>query len=148
MEAFSPWVSAFIAFFANLVALIPLFFVPETLTLSKQGSSSEEDLAESEEGPHSFRSRLYQSLQLGSSISLLKSASLILVLATFLTAAPEVLGTSQFFAQYISKRFNWPLSKTGYLLTLRGVIHMGVLLFSFLYFLRYSCDTSVHQSRT
>jgi PCFT/HCP family folate transporter-like MFS transporter 1/3 len=52
------------------------------------------------------------------------------VLATFLTAAPEVLGTSQFLAQYISKRFDWPLARTGYLLTLRGVIHMVVLLFT------------------
>ncbi|KAJ5876721.1 hypothetical protein N7455_000186 [Penicillium solitum] len=110
METFSPWISTLIAFFTNLAALIPLFF--------------------SEAEPYTFRSRLSQSLQLGSSIAPLKSPSLILVLATFLTAAPEVLGTSQFLAQYISKRFCWPLSKTGYLLTLRGVIHMGILFFT------------------
>ncbi|KAJ5497819.1 Major facilitator superfamily domain general substrate transporter [Penicillium expansum] len=130
MEIFSPWVSTFIAFFTNLAALIPLFFVPETLSPSKQDSTSEQDHAESEEGSRSFRSRVSQSLHLGSSIALLKSPSLILVLATFLTAVPEALSTSQFLAQYISKRFDWPLSKTGYLLTLRGVIHMGVLLFT------------------
>lgn len=129
METFSPWISTLIAFFTNLAALIPLFFVPETLSPSKLDSNSEQD-AESEGGPYTFRSRLSQSLQLGSSIAPLKSPSLILVLATFLTAAPEVLGTSQFLAQYISKRFGWPLSKTGYLLTLRGVIHMGILLFT------------------
>ncbi|KAJ5429006.1 hypothetical protein N7491_006022 [Penicillium cf. griseofulvum] len=98
IEAFSPWVSAFIAFFVNLVALIPLFFVPETLSTLKQDSNSEQDL--------------------------------LLWLATFLTAAPEVLDTFQFLAQYIGKRFDWPLARTGYLLTLRGVIHMVVLLFT------------------
>ncbi|KGO77572.1 Major facilitator superfamily domain, general substrate transporter [Penicillium italicum] len=127
MEAFSPWVSAFIAFFANLVALIPLFFVPETLTTLKQDSNSEQ---ESEDEPRNFPSYLSHLLQLGSFIALLKSSSLVIVLATFLTAAPEVLGTSQFLAQYISKRFDWPLARTGYLLTLRGVIHMVVLLFT------------------
>jgi PCFT/HCP family folate transporter-like MFS transporter 1/3 len=127
MEAFSPWVSAFIAFFANLVALIPLFFVPETLSTLKQDSNSEQ---ESEDEPRNFPSYLSHLLQLGSSIVLLKSSSLVIVLATFLTAAPEVLGTSQFLAQYISKRFDWPLARTGYLLTLRGVIHMVVLLFT------------------
>lgn len=129
MEIFSPWISTLIAFFTNLAALIPLLFVPETLSPPKQDSNSEQD-AESEEGRQSFRSCLSQSLHLGSSIASLKSTSLILVLATFLTAAPEVLGTSQFLAQYISKRFGWPLSKTGYLLTLRGIIHMGILLFT------------------
>lgn len=132
METFSPWVPTFISFFVNLAALIPLFFVPETLLPSKQDSNSEQDHPESGEGPepHSFRWYLSQSLNLGSSIALMKSPSIILVLATFLTAAPEALGTSQFLAQYISKRFDWPLAKTGYLLTLRGVIHMGVLLFT------------------
>ncbi|KAJ5618026.1 hypothetical protein N7537_003140 [Penicillium hordei] len=129
METFSPWISTLIAFFTNLAALFPLFFVPETLSPSKLDSNSEQD-AESERGPYSFRSRPSQSLQLGASIAPLMSPSLILVLATFLTAAPEVLGTSQFLAQYISKRFGWPLSKTGYLLTLRGVIHLGILLFT------------------
>ncbi|KAJ5206688.1 Major facilitator superfamily domain general substrate transporter [Penicillium cf. griseofulvum] len=130
METFSPWVPAFISFFVNLAALIPLFFVPETLSPSKRDSNSEQIHPESEERPHSFRWYLSQSLHLSSSIASMKSPSIILVLATFLTAAPEVLGTSQFLAQYISKRFDWPLAKTGYILTLRGVIHMGVLLFT------------------
>lgn len=131
MGTFSPWVPAFISFFANLVALIPLLFVPETLSPSKWDSNSEQDHANSEEEPNNFRLHLSRSLHLiGSSIAKLKSPSMILVLATFLTAAPEAIGTSQFLAQYISKRFDWPLAKTGYLLTLRGVIHMGVLLFT------------------
>ncbi|KJK63126.1 MFS like protein [Aspergillus parasiticus SU-1] len=61
------------------------------------------------------------------SFSTLKSTSIIVVLATFLTRMPEHLATSQFFAQYISKRFDWPLAKTGYLLTVRGIVHLVVL---------------------
>lgn len=125
MEAFSPWVSAFIAFFVDLLALIPLFFVPETLPPLKRDSNSED---ESEDEPRNFRAPLSLLRQLGSSVASLKSSSLVIVLATFLTTAPEILGTSQFLAQFISKRFGWPLAKTGYLLTLRGVIHMVVLL--------------------
>jgi PCFT/HCP family folate transporter-like MFS transporter 1/3 len=131
MERFSPWVPALISFFANLFALIPLFFVAETLSLSKCDSKPEQTPDESEEEPNSFRSHQPRHLHVFS-IASLKSPSVVFVLATFLTAAPEALGTSQFLAQYISKRFEWPLAKTGYLLTLRGVIHMGVLLFTLL----------------
>lgn len=131
MERFSSWVPALISFFTNLGALIPLIFVPETLSLPKWDSNPEQDHEESEEEPNNFRSHLSRSFHLlVSSIASFKSPSVILVLATFLTAAPEALGTSQVLAQYISKRFEWPLAKTGYLLTLRGVIHMGVLLFT------------------
>ncbi|KAF7184358.1 hypothetical protein CNMCM7691_005110 [Aspergillus felis] len=128
METFSPWIAAFASFFVNLIAWIPLFFVPETLSISKPDSDDDSHLEESQ--PDSFKFHLSQSLQLLIAyLGSLKSCSMALVLATFLTVAPEILGTSQFMAQYISKRFDWPLAETGYLLTLRGVIHMAVLLF-------------------
>lgn len=131
MENFSPWVAAFASFFVNLIALILLFFVPETLSISKPDSTTADDDVGSEEShPNTFEFRLSQSFQLLiASFASLKSYSMILVLATFLTVAPEVLATSQFMAQYISKRFGLSLARTGYLLTLRGVIHMAVLLF-------------------
>ncbi|KAF3389372.1 hypothetical protein F1880_004354 [Penicillium rolfsii] len=131
MERFSPWVAVLISFFTTLVSLIPFFVLPETLPPPEQNRNSEQDDLETEERHHSLRSHLSQSLHLlNSSIASLKSPSIILVLATFLTAAPEALGTAQFLAQYISRRFDWPLARTGYLLTLRGIIHMGVLLFA------------------
>ncbi|KAJ5140651.1 hypothetical protein N7448_004059 [Penicillium atrosanguineum] len=131
METFSPWVAAFASFFVNLIALIPLFFIPETLSILKPASTTANDNIGSEEShPNTFKFCLSQSFQLLIvSFASLKSYSIILVLATFLTVAPEILGTSQFMAQYISKRFGLSLARTGYLLTLRGVIHMVVLLF-------------------
>ncbi|KAJ5316081.1 hypothetical protein N7476_006388 [Penicillium atrosanguineum] len=131
METFSPWVAAFASFFVNLIALIPLFSIPETLSILKPASTTANDNIGSEEShPNTFKFCLSQSFQLLIvSFASLKSYSIILVLATFLTVAPEILGTSQFMAQYISKRFGLSLARTGYLLTLRGVIHMVVLLF-------------------
>lgn len=40
----------------------------------------------------------------------------------------EILTTSQFLGQYVSKCFYQALTKTGYLITIRGIIHIVVLL--------------------
>ncbi|KAI2787680.1 hypothetical protein POX_f08055 [Penicillium oxalicum] len=128
MEGFSPWVAAITGFATNLASLVPLIFVPETLSLEQNYQSGQESDVSDEED-RSLRSHLSKSLQLlKASVASLKSLSVVLVLATFLTAAPGALATSQLLAQYVSKRFEWPLARTGYLLTLRGIIHMGVLL--------------------
>ena len=132
MGHYTTWIAAIVGFLINLMSLIPLLFVPETLSTAKAipEADADDDNVDSEEPqPRSFKSHLSQPVTLIlASFSALKSPSLLLVLATFLTVAPELLGTSQFMAQYISKRFGWPLAKTGYLLTLRGVIHLSVLL--------------------
>lgn len=132
MEHYTTWIAAIAAFLINLMSLIPLLFVPETLSTAKENpeADADGDNVNSEElQPRSLKSHLSQSFTLLlASFSALRSPSLLLVLATFLTFAPEILGTSQFMAQYISKRFGWPLARTGYLLTLRGVIHLSVLL--------------------
>ncbi|RAO74362.1 uncharacterized protein BHQ10_010374 [Talaromyces amestolkiae] len=130
MEIFSPWISALVGFFALLIGPIVLVFIPETFHASKQDSSPEPDYAGLEEPQrNTFKSHLLQSLRLlQASLRLLYSPSIILVLATFLTRMPEILATSQFLAQYLSKRFDWPLAKTGYLISIRGIIHMVVLL--------------------
>lgn len=130
MEIFSPWIPALVGFFALLIGPIVLIFIPETFHASKQDSSPEPDYAGLEEPQrNTFKSHLLQSLRLlQASLRLLYSPSIILVLATFLTRMPEILATSQFLAQYLSKRFDWPLAKTGYLISIRGIIHMVVLL--------------------
>jgi hypothetical protein len=132
MEIFSPWIPAILGFFALPIGLSVLVFIPDTFSPSKWDvSTGHDDYPEAEEQPQpniTFKSHLSQSLHLlKSSLATLKSPSIILVLATFLTRMPELLATSQFFAQYISKRFDWPLARTGYLLTVRGIIHMVVL---------------------
>lgn len=132
MEIFSPWIPAILGFFTLPIGLSVLIFIPESFPpLKRDGFPENDDQPDSEEQPqcsNSFKSHLAQSLHLlKSSFATLKSTSIIVVLATFLTRMPEHLATSQFFAQYISKRFDWPLAKTGYLLTIRGIIHLVVL---------------------
>ncbi|KAB8223906.1 major facilitator superfamily domain-containing protein [Aspergillus novoparasiticus] len=132
MEIFSPWIPAILGFFTLPIGLSALIFIPESFPpLKRDGFSEHDDQHDSEEQPqcsNTFKSHLDQSLHLlKSSFATLKSISIIVVLATFLTRMPEHLATSQFFAQYISKRFDWPLAKTGYLLTVRGIIHLVVL---------------------
>ncbi|KZF23301.1 MFS general substrate transporter [Xylona heveae TC161] len=130
MESFSPWVPALFGFFAVPIGVSVLAFVPETFAPSKLDPTREEEHAGSGEAqPNAFKSHLTQSLRLLKvSFMMLHSPSLVLVLATFLTCMPESLATSQLFTQYVSKRFDWPLSKAGYLLTIRGIVQMGVLL--------------------
>ncbi|KAF7617014.1 major facilitator superfamily domain-containing protein [Aspergillus flavus] len=131
-EIFSPWIPAILGFFILPIGLSVLIFIPESFPpLKRDGFPENDDQPDSEEQTqcsNSFKSHLAQSLHLlKSSFATLKSTSIIVVLATFLTRMPEHLATSQFFAQYISKRFDWPLAKTGYLLTIRGIIHLVVL---------------------
>ncbi|OGM41673.1 hypothetical protein ABOM_009994 [Aspergillus bombycis] len=132
MDIFSPWIPAMIGFFALPIGLTVLAFIPESFSPLKRDVFPEHDNhLGSEEQPKcstTFKLHLFQSLHLlKSCLATLKSTSIIIVLATFLTRMPEHLATSQFLAQYISKRFDWPLARTGYLLTVRGIIHLVVL---------------------
>ncbi|KAE8378484.1 hypothetical protein BDV26DRAFT_292153 [Aspergillus bertholletiae] len=129
MEIFPPWIPAILGFFALPVGLILLVFILESIPLLKRDElTGPDNHLDSEEQLHSsttLKSHLFQPLDLfKSSLTIIKSASIIIVLATFLTRVPEQLATSQLFAQYISKGFDWPLVRTGYLL---GIIHLVVL---------------------
>ncbi|KAJ5701554.1 hypothetical protein N7488_009102 [Penicillium malachiteum] len=130
MEHYTPWVAALTSLFINLLSLVPLLFVPETLSTAKDTEPIDHDARDSEESePSSFGYHIPRSLKsLLASFSSLKSYSLIIVLSTFLPVATEIMETSRFMAQYISKRFGWSLAKAGYLLTLRGAIKLCVLL--------------------
>ncbi|KAJ5279150.1 hypothetical protein N7478_004522 [Penicillium angulare] len=130
MEASSPWTPALISIFLAPISMISLVFIPEThSSLEEETFPKQYNLDPYDLQPHAIKSYLSQSFHLfNQSLASLKSNSIIIVLATGLIRMPEFIGTSQFFAQYISKRFNWSLSETGYLLTLRGIIHMIVLL--------------------
>ncbi|KAJ5713640.1 Major facilitator superfamily domain general substrate transporter [Penicillium malachiteum] len=108
--------------------LIPLFFVPETLPSLKE-EPSKPNTGPEEPQPRNITSYLKQSLHLfKESLASLQSRSISIIIATCLILKPEFIGTSQFFGQYVSKRFNWTLAETGYLRTLRGVTQMLVLL--------------------
>jgi MFS transporter, PCFT/HCP family, solute carrier family 46 (folate transporter), member 1 len=126
MEIGSPWTPLVVAFITTALAMSLIIFVPETLHLKK---NTDEDAFQ---GPNFFSS-LKLHLQhnfalLTESFSMLKSPPLALILLTYLIQAPIILAIGQFFVQYVSKRFGWSLSKTGYLLSMRGIVSIIVLL--------------------
>ncbi|KAJ6036666.1 Major facilitator superfamily domain general substrate transporter [Penicillium herquei] len=131
MESYSPWTPAILSMILIPFTFIPLFFVPETLPSFKQESSKPNTGPEEPQCPQSRKvtSYLKQSLHLfKESLASLQSRSISIIIATCLILKPEFIGTSQFFGQYVSKRFNWTLAETGYLRTLRGITEMLVLL--------------------
>lgn len=115
MESFSPWAPVLLGSIGVLIGLIFLVFIPEALSPPRRSSNHEN-------AQHStFNLHLLQSFHL------LKD-SIVLTLLTFLVCMPETMITSQFFAQYVSKRFGWSLTKAGYRLTGYSIIHMVILL--------------------
>ncbi|KAJ6080214.1 hypothetical protein N7467_009967, partial [Penicillium canescens] len=141
METFSPW-----------IVTLPNCFNPVVIrtrntVYTDSNSADFTDNVDSEESrPNTIMFHLSQSLQLICSLTSLLCSSTILVFTTFLTVAPEALGSSQFMAQYISKRFGYPIAKTGYLETLRGFIHMAVLLFILPLLSNLLCDIVIQPS--
>ncbi|KAH8427284.1 uncharacterized protein LDX57_004998 [Aspergillus melleus] len=122
MDISSPWLPALIGTVAVPAGVSVLLWVPETLPAVTQSRSADEQQT-------SLKWRLSQSLtRVQSSFAILRHPSVFPILATFLARMPEALATSQFFAQYVSKRFDWSLAGAGYLLALRGFIQMVVLL--------------------
>ena len=124
----SPWVPMLISVACSPLALIFIAMLPETLPFTqKQSSIKLVDVEHVEDS--SLRGHLMSGVvHLKRSFSILTNFSLILLLTTSLTRMPEILATTQFFLQYISKRFSWTLAEAGYLLGVRAIITIAVLL--------------------
>ena len=128
MQVYSPWTPLFLAYFLFIFGSCILFFIPETLQAK---SNSRKDSSEGEERPttSTLKSKLRNALAHSSKyVSMLKSGSVVLILLSYLIHYPVFVARGQFFAQYFSKRFDWQLADTGYLLSLRGLISVVVLL--------------------
>jgi len=63
------------------------------------------------------------------SVAMIKSRSLVLVLAASLVSIALVYSTMQFLAQFSSKRYGLPLSETGYLLSVGGFGNLITIVF-------------------
>ncbi|KAH7388904.1 major facilitator superfamily domain-containing protein [Cadophora sp. MPI-SDFR-AT-0126] len=129
MEVVSPWVPLLSA-----IALVPIgvstfIFIPETLRKKDKDDDEDDDtLQESPSAMGSVISHFWHTLtQLSESFSMLKSPSLTIILFSFVVQMSLFFGKSTFFIQYFSKRFQWSLAKTGYLLSYRGIISVAVL---------------------
>ncbi|KAK0123872.1 hypothetical protein ONS95_008865 [Cadophora gregata] len=127
MEVVSPWVPLLSA-----IALVPIgvstfIFIPETL---RKKADDEDTLQDSPSAMSSIITHFWHTLtQLSESFFMLKSPSLTIILFSFVVQMSLFFGKSTFFIQYFSKRFQWSLAKTGYLLSYRGIISVAVLIF-------------------
>ncbi|KAI1803184.1 MFS general substrate transporter [Daldinia bambusicola] len=66
--------------------------------------------------------------QLKDTFSIVRSISVTLVLCICLLSMPVVMCTLQFMVQYISKHYQIPLAKTGYIQSVFGIAHIVVVL--------------------
>ncbi|KAI1468226.1 MFS general substrate transporter [Daldinia caldariorum] len=66
--------------------------------------------------------------QLKDTFSIVGTISVTLVLCICLLSMPVVMCTLQFMAQYISKHYQIPLAKTGYIQSVFGIAHIVVVL--------------------
>ncbi|KAI1378591.1 MFS general substrate transporter [Hypoxylon crocopeplum] len=122
MEKLGPWPPVWAANFVVIIGAIAFLFVPETL---KHRHTQDENVPEPEDpeaenvGLKSKASHVIARFK--ESLSILSSASLILLLLACLGTTPVLYGTYQFMAQFISKRYHIKLSQTGYVQTIYGV---------------------------
>ncbi|KAK0625822.1 major facilitator superfamily domain-containing protein [Immersiella caudata] len=133
MQRASPWVPLLLTAAIALLGLGIIAFIPETLAPPK----ADDDEQDSEEPPVNTNGSISSTIsnhirsslsRLAKSASMLKTWSLILILSTFMIQDIELVATSQFFVQYVSKRFDWSLAEAGYLLSIRGTINIILLL--------------------
>ena len=68
-------------------------------------------------------------LRLGESLAIINSWSLVMFIAGGALAVPTIYSTTQFMAQYASKRFVMPIAQAGYLLSIWGLGNLVVILF-------------------
>jgi len=127
MMTFSAWTPLLIAYVMIPLGTSVMIFIPETLQ-AKPGSHKDATLEEAT-FISSAKSQIREGFMHGvKCLSMFKSVSLVLIIFTYLLHFPSITARGQFFVQYFSKRFDWDLAKTGYLLALRGAVSIFMLL--------------------
>lgn len=138
LMAKSPWIPLTLGFFAIIFGSLLVIFIPETLhinqisDLSHLASPSNNDFPNSPKSQKSLlptiKHQISASLQsLKSSISILNSAPLILLLATFVIK--HFSGQSvDISLRYISNRFQFPLRYSSFLWSLRAGVQIVLFL--------------------
>ena len=126
MELYSPWVPLWVTgFILTPIAFITIIILPETLHLRR---TAQESFSKDQSFVAAVRSHLDHAVdRLVESLSMLKTPSLAILLATFLIQSPVQISEGQTLAQTISKRFHWTLAQTGYLFSIRGLLTVAVL---------------------
>lgn len=124
MPRTGPWPVLMLSLALSVLPIVGIVFVPETLTL-KTENNNDDDAGE----PRILGARLSRSLaELGDSLSMLRSRSVVVLLLTAVTFMPVVYCTLGFMAQFVSRRYCIPLAYTGYVQAAYGAAHLFVLL--------------------
>ncbi|KAI4598258.1 hypothetical protein KJ359_003142 [Pestalotiopsis sp. 9143b] len=124
MPRTGPWPVLMLSLALSVLPIVGIVFVPETLTL-KTENNNDDDAGE----PRTLGARLSRSLaELGDSLSMLRSRSVVVLLLTAVTFMPVVYCTLGFMAQFVSRRYRIPLAYTGYVQAAYGAAHLLVLL--------------------
>ncbi|KAI3324497.1 major facilitator superfamily transporter [Xylariaceae sp. AK1471] len=121
MERFGPWVPPWIGICLFLIGGISFLFLPETLIHKgpRQDPVPDSDSTEPDSSLGPRISHVFS--QFRESLSILKSPSLILLLATVLCSQPVMTSTLSFLNQFVSRRYNIKIAQTGYVQTIYGV---------------------------
>ncbi|KAI1844605.1 hypothetical protein JX266_009278 [Neoarthrinium moseri] len=114
----SPWAAMWVGVACLLIGAVAFLFVPETLQHKTQ-SDAADDQSQSPASLSGHLSETYERLK--ESLSILKSPSLILLLLTCIVTQPFSSAVTQFLVQFVSKRYNVPISATGYIQSTYGL---------------------------
>ncbi|OTB02042.1 hypothetical protein M426DRAFT_322992 [Hypoxylon sp. CI-4A] len=122
MSLTGPWPVMLLSFILWIVATAMITLIPETF---HRAPPSDNEVSPST----TFKSRALEGLnQLKDSLSMIRIPSVALIFSICLISIPVVVCTLQFMVQFISKRYQVPLAKTGYVQSVYGVAHIVVVL--------------------
>ncbi|KAK8009017.1 Major facilitator superfamily transporter [Apiospora marii] len=117
MAKTGPWPCMWVSLALLISGTAAFMFIPETSSHKKQ-DDQEGELNQ----PAGFKGHVKHTYdRLRESASILKSSSVIILLATCTVSIPVIVAVLQFLVQFISKRYNMPISDTGYVQTAYGV---------------------------
>lgn len=123
MEAFNPWLPIYIVATITPFVLGAMVLLPETL---QRKATSEHSPSQSL--TEWATTQITQSLsQARAATSLLRTRSVVLVLATFLIHSPVNTAHSITLVQYVSQQFGWDIAQTSFLLSPLGILNVIVL---------------------
>lgn len=127
MSQVGPWPPSFIGAVLSSLSIVAVAFVPETLP-ARPASHTTEDEVEQDDGdpskPHTSRlSHLADRLR--ESLSILRSAPLVILLVACLGTSPVVHSTTSFMAVFLSKRYGIQLFQAGYVQSAFGLAQVA-----------------------
>ncbi|KAK7985378.1 major facilitator superfamily transporter [Apiospora saccharicola] len=112
-----PWPCLWVSIALVITSTAAFMFIPETSSHKKKDDQESESSQ-----PSGFKGHVKHTYdRLLESASILKSSSVIILLATCAVSIPVIVAILQFMVQFVSKRYSMPIGDTGYVQTAYGV---------------------------